>query len=443
MMAIVFGVLLITLLLLIMFTSYRRYRDVFSPMFFYALFQLLRYVPGILTKEREMGVSFTTDNLTRFFIIEVIAVLSVRLGFYIHNHYFYHKSIIYVEKNRKPDGRVPHYLIILIYLIGLYGRIRVILAAGGLRYVLGNTREVYLSSGAGSGYTSLLEQLMLVGIIMQIKMISDIPKNLSVNRTKNYILLMIMIALSMMSYLIYSRRSPALELLMFVVFAYHYLIKEIRIADIIKPRVLMLMAAIIAIVVVMPSIRSGNTASLSLFKASSVFDEFSYLGRDVGCYEYFSNHEKWLGKSYINLLMAPIPSALMVNKPPVDDGLYLCNIIHGYEVAPPMPASQLPFYNSYPFSTQGILYANFGIIGVIIGEIIMGAIYGRVYKMLRNTRSDYMVIAFQLVIYQLELSTLSIVQTLIPLLITFFAYKLFKGFKLCKVVDYTYQTRGS
>lgn len=431
-MGVLFGLILLGILSIVFFVSYWNNRDLFSPLCFFSLFQALRYIPGLLWKDKEMEVSFTDSNLARFFIVELVAIFSVCLGYYLHNHFFYRRNVKYVEKNRGKKENAPLLLIIIIYLIGLYGRLRLIISSGGLLFIINNTHRAYIDSGAGSGYTSMLEQLMLVGIIMQIRYISCIPKENRYKRVINSIICIVMMALSMGSYLIYSRRSPALELLMIAVFAYNYLIREIRIRDIIKPKVLLVVLTVFLIVVIMPYIRSGSSISISTVKEASVFNEFSYLGRDVGCYEHFSQNDKWYGKSYINLLTSPIPSAIMENKPPVDDGMYLCNILRGYDVAPPAPVSQLPVYSSYPFSTQGIMYANFGIFGVLFGELIMGAIYGRIYKILRNTKSEYMVIVFQLVIYQLELSTLSIVQTLIPLLTTYVAFKFFKGIRIAK-----------
>ena len=434
-MQILIGVTLTAFLVFIVIVSYRRTKDVFSPLVFFGFFQILRYCTGLFYKTEEMGVRFEDDNLLRFFFIESIAIWSLLIGYYIHQKYFYHPSIVYEEKFQKQQRQIPGWVIFLVYLVGLSGRIRGIVSYGGLGFVLGNTRQVYLSGNVGSGYSSLLDQLMIVGIIMQMKRISGLENANSLKRIISYFLLLIMIGISMGSYLIYSRRSPALELLMLVIFAYNYLIKGIRIKDAIKPRTILIFIAIISIIVVMPAIRQGQNA---VFRATNILDEFSYLGRDIGSYEYFSQNEKWFGKSYTSLIFAPIPSALYENKPPVDDGMYLYNILRGNAITPPVPVNNIAFYNSYPFSTQGILYANFGVLGVIIGELLMGFLYARTYKKLLNTRSDFMVIAYQLVIYQLELSSLSIVQTLIPLIVSFIVYKVVTGFKIYKVrVNYS------
>lgn len=429
-MQILIGITLTLFLSVIVIVSYRRTKDVFSPLVFFGFFQILRYCTGLFYKKEEMGVVFDESDLLRFFAIESLAIWSVLLGYYIHQRYFYHPSIVYEERFQKQQRQIPGWVVFVVYLIGVLGRIRGILAFGGLGYVLNNTRLVYLSGNVGSGYSSLLDQLMIVGIIMQMKRISDMSIIKNSKRNYAYFSLFIMISLSMTSYLIYSRRSPALELLMIVIFAYNYLIKPIKFREILRPRTLFIIFAIIAIIVIMPAIRQGENA---VFKISNVLDEFSYLGRDIGDYKYFSQNEKWLGKSYSSLFLAPIPSAIYENKPPVDDGMYLYNILRGISVTPPMPVKSIPYYNSYPFSTQGILYANFGIVGVIFGEVLMGFIYARTYKKLINTRSDFMVIAYQLVIYQLELSSLSIVQTLIPLIVSFAVYKLITGFKIYKV----------
>ncbi len=417
------------LLLLVFLYSYKRNKDIFSPLCLFSILQFLQYIPTIFYKTKESNVDFSEADVFLFFIVEIVAIFSLIFGYYIYQKYFNNRHIVYVEYYNKPNGVIPIWTILLIFSVGIYSRIRMILSAGGLAYILNNTQLAYRSSMAGSGYSSILSQLMVVAIIMAMNRLAKIPKEQNGRRIINILLIITMMVLSMFSYLVYSRRSPALEILIYVIFAYHYLIKNIKISDIIKPKVIVVSLLVFLIIIFMPAIRQGNKAKVNV---TSLLSELSYFGRDLGTYDHFKNEELWFGKSYYGLFTAVVPSSIMSDKLPIDDGLYLCNMLYGYNITPPIPTSNIPFYNSIPFSTQGSLFANFGIVGVILGEMMLGMIYAKTYKKLKNTKSDYYVIVYQLVIYQLALTTLDIVQTLIPLLVARLVYVIYKGMRIKK-----------
>lgn len=122
--------------------------------------------------------------------------------------------------------------------------------------------------------------------------------------------------------------------------------------------------------------------------------------------------------------MAPIPAAFLNDKPPVDEGLYLANLIMGYESSP--PETRFSYEASIPFDNQGIMYANFGIVGLFLGGLLIGIVYGYTYKLLlSNDYHPLVVVISQVILYNFSLTSHDMVNVLtligfmlIPLLIT-------------------------
>ena len=96
--------------------------------------------------------------------------------------------------------------------------------------------------------------------------------------------------------------------------------------------------------------------------------------------------------------------------------------MHGYEIDPNLAMSNVPIKYSIPFSSQGCLYTNFGVAGVIIGGFLTGAIYHKVYSKLNTNKNGLWVLIYQLAVYEFEFTVLSIVQLLIPLIISVLVY---------------------
>lgn len=145
----------------------------------------------------------------------------------------------------------------------------------------------------------------------------------------------------------------------------------------------------------------------------------SYVRYFMALIEYFKSHSLWLGKSFLGLITAIIPSSLFPGKPPVDDGTYLYSICKGRtDIVPPMPFNQLNG-SSLPLETFGSMYANFGVIGLFIGMTILGVIYGYSYrKMKRNSYSLFSVVIYTQIIFTFQLSTLRMFQ-LFELIVVF------------------------
>lgn len=78
----------------------------------------------------------------------------------------------------------------------------------------------------------------------------------------------------------------------------------------------------------------------------------------------------WYGSSFRDLFTGIIPSSIYPNKPPLEEGVYIYNIINGVYVKPSVPASSL-YMSAWPIDTIGVMYVNFHYIGCIFGAYIV------------------------------------------------------------------------
>jgi hypothetical protein len=79
------------------------------------------------------------------------------------------------------------------------------------------------------------------------------------------------------------------------------------------------------------------------------------------------------------------------------------------------------------------MYANFGIIGLVIGAVILGIIYEYFYMLLKDTEYNiFTIFVYHTIINTLALSSKNITQTIIPIGLLIISFKIFTGIKLKK-----------
>lgn len=116
------------------------------------------------------------------------------------------------------------------------------------------------------------------------------------------------------------------------------------------------------------------------------------MERDIVILGYFNENDFWYGKSYMGLMYAPIPRSIFPEKPPVDSGMYLRSIADGNKITPPMPVNQLSG-SSWP-EHNWVGYMNFGLFGLIFINYLSGYIYGSIYKFVRNNYFNIFLTSF-------------------------------------------------
>lgn len=411
--------------LLVFVLSYKKTHDIFSPLCFYSLLQGMRYIPGVAFFPEHMNINLTLENVFNVVIINIVSLFFVVMGSIFYDNFIREDNCTYVIKS--ASDKYP-LLLLIIYLLGFLAQVIYIYKSGGLYQILYNLQGKDFAKG--SGY------LMSLQILMVISLACLIAKKRKIN-----FITIIGLLIYCLPILIFRKRSPILEAVIVLLMIYHYTIHKFKLRDFISLKSIIILFIIILFIVTMPLLRRINVLlSIKSIKAFielgienilNIFYELSYTARDAFIYEHFNISNEYHGSRIINLIFSPIPSRLWNDKPIVDDGMYLCNYVYGFYIKP--PSSDLPIINSYPFSTQGSLYAGWGLLGVIIGHFLLGLIYYHAYHELIKKNCIYYILIYQLIIYQLEFSVLSIVQTLTPLVIYFILFKLFLRMKIIKI----------
>lgn len=217
-------------------------------------------------------------------------------------------------------------------------------------------------------------------------------------------------------------RKAVVLLLFEAITIYHYTVRPISINKILAPKYIILFLFIALFFVTFVQFRTEGALEkfiedpIAFFKSNNqgvirVFTSESYVPFYMFIIKHFDNASFWHGSSYLGLLTAIIPSSLFAAKPPVDDGMYLYSICQGRtDIHPVMRTSELNG-SSYPLETFGAAYANFGIVGLMIGMLLLGIVISFFYRKLNKTQySFFSIIIYSQVIFGFEFSTLRIFQ---------------------------------
>jgi len=98
------------------------------------------------------------------------------------------------------------------------------------------------------------------------------------------------------------------------------------------------------------------------------------------------------------------------------------------------------YKSSFPFSNQGILFANFGIIGLIIGSICLGYVYGHMYKILVSSEHNVVaVIVSQVILYNFAFTSHDMVMVLSLIGYLIIPLILFGKLRLCRYFSKNYK----
>lgn len=94
------------------------------------------------------------------------------------------------------------------------------------------------------------------------------------------------------------------------------------------------------------------------------------------------------GATYVRALAMPIPRAIWPEKPHVDESGLIGRALYGDD------------YYGLPVGTEGVLYLNFHLPGVLFGMFFLGAVHRRIYERLRQSSdSPAVVILYAVALY--------------------------------------------
>ncbi|MBM7661722.1 oligosaccharide repeat unit polymerase [Bacillus mesophilus] len=395
--------------------------DLLSPLMISCFFLVLTTVPYLLS------ISINNDvinhNISRHFqyneldqiisfygLVQIIGFIGLLFGlkFRIPNAFI---SSIPVLKFK--ESRIRYNTIFLTSgLIGLFGYLIFLNDIGGFYFLINNLQH-RAEFTSGNGYTLVLFIFLNISVytfIYTFKFKKNILK---------YIILFLLILLVSFTLSTLGGRKPTLQFLVTCVIVWHYGVVRIKKVPL---KTFLLVPILLIYIVVIPILRSpdgfenlvNNPTHIYndvIESTGSVFQQISYVDHYLFITNHFDLKNIWLGRSYVDLLIAPIPSRLYSDKPPVDEGVYLRTLVDGQDVIPSVPFNRL-FPSSLPTETLGTMFMNFWIPGVFLGMYILGMIYKISYLYMKRSNFNlFSIIIFGLIILNFQLSNLKIVQT--------------------------------
>lgn len=142
---------------------------------------------------------------------------------------------------------------------------------------------------------------------------------------------------------------------------------------------------------------------------SDIFMSLSYLDTYIFATQHYNAQNRHYGRTFLDLRTAFLPSALVVDKPPVDEGLYVRAATLGHRVEIGSPAWVYD-HNSWPPETFGAAMMNFGPLGLPLFGFVLGAVLGMALKYLNAGRGSNFALLLTVNIYlNFELSNLRVV----------------------------------
>lgn len=219
-------------------------------------------------------------------------------------------------------------------------------------------------------------------------------------------------------------RGPTIKLLILVLLTWHYCVKRITR---IPWKAILLLAFVVPYFFVVFLLRSQPGAvEVYLQKPSGIVEDameirreilqqISYVHQYLLITSYFNPSNMWWGKTFLDLIFAPVPRSIYADKPPVDDGVYIASLARGMTPQPLTPLRDLAD-NSLPPETLGTSYMNFWIPGVLAGMFLLGGVYKLSYRYMQLCGySPFSVLVYVNVLLGFHLSNLRIVQTMVTI----------------------------
>lgn len=415
--------------------AFMGYRDIFSPRVIFNLFAWVKNVPYFV----QIGDCYSEELQLMYFSMCFLSMIMVNIGMTAYEK-LKNRNMEYVYYNddisERKITRYYHFGII-IFTVGFLINLYVVLQSGGLYFVLSHLQargEIL----RGFGYATTFSKYMLVLSVILVEYYMFNKKN-----AKSKFVFCIIFAFSVFSLIVFGARKPALMLLILTIMVYHYCYKRIKWKNIITFKFLGLSSIVLLFMLMMPMLRYKDNSEIfmspivwlemAVNKFLDIFREFSYLTGVMFTYQHFNIDNYWFGRVYLNILYQWIPSSIFPNKPPMDDGMYLYNMMRGFSINPNMARIELFFQTSVPFTQEGALYANFGIPGIIIGGFIIGFFYKHIYRVMGDSRMYlFNIFVYQIIMFEFVPSVLHSLSPMIGISFAFIFFKVFLHMKYRK-----------
>ena len=410
-------------------------KDIFSPRFIFNMFAWLKNIPYVIDYISANRIS--DDTVESYFFFKFISFICVNIGITIYERNSTNIKYVYQE-NKQRDNSAYLRTGIIVSIIGFAVKIKTILEGGGVFYILSHI-QARKELMAGQYYNELFaNSLLTCGVLLTLLCY------LKEKNKKHLYIFIFIFAITTFGLIVFGARRPAMMLLLQVIMLYHFISSKIKIYSIFKIKSLITISAIALFVLLMPMLRSGSETDYinnptkwvegAVDNANTLFREFSYCDGDLFAFNYFKTHEYWYGASYLNIPLQVIPRSIYPQKPPMDDGMYLLNMMYGEKVTPNMATADLYFQTSVPFTLESSLYSNFGLLGIIIGCLLVGIFYQYVYKVLTACYCPIvMILIYQEIIFVFVPSVLHATSAIIICGVYWVIFKILFKFKIRRI----------
>lgn len=410
-------------------------KDIFSPRFIFNVFAWLKNIPYAVDYIRVNNIA--DETIDSYFFFKFISFICVNVGITIYEINSTNKKYVYLE-NKKRKNSAYLRTGIIVSVIGFVVKIKTILDSGGVFYILSHIqgrKEIM----AGQYYNELFaNSLLTCGVLLTLMCY------LKEKRKKNLYIFIVIFVITTFGLIVFGARRPAMMLLLQVIMLYHFISSKIRIRSLFKIKSIVTIFAIAFFVLLMPMLRSSSETDYinnpqkwvegAVENTNTIFREFSYCDGDLFAFDYFKTHEYWYGASYLNIPLQIIPKSIYPQKPPMDDGMYLLNLMYGEKATPNMATDDLFYQTSVPFTLESSLYSNFGLLGIILGCLLVGVFYQYVYKVLISCFCPIvMILIYQEIIFVFVPSVLHTSSAIITFCVYWIIFKILFKFKIRRI----------
>jgi len=402
-----------------------RSRQIFHPMKLWGALQVALVVPAAFLVARHpeylhQDVVAACENGVPIALANALAVYafcnaSVYLAYYLVVGKAPRASILF--KGKPSLGRIDSLFVVVVLLaMGLAGFIVKLSLAGGLSFLLENvSRRVELQRGLGP-LNIIVDTSFLIALLISIRRFSIRGASIDL------IVLILVFVLAAGTSTLFGGRKITLQLIMAGLIIYSAYRPTVLLFNI--RTLLVLCGVYLSTIVYFFTVlfyRNANDIGavadilpeiidMAMGSFADVLMSMSYLDVYIFIVAHFDASNFYYGSTFQDVITAFLPSALVSDKPPVDDGFYVRYATLGIRVEPGTPANLLTGYGSWPPETMGAAYMNGGLWAVPISGFIQGFVLARgfLYASIRSNSLVALVILVNLFL-NFEVSNLRIV----------------------------------
>lgn len=240
------------------------------------------------------------------------------------------------------------------------------------------TRAVFSS---GQGYLKLLVQLIVLPCTLLVVLLR--------NPRRSPVFWFVLVLATVMLTLFGSRTNVIFWVWIPVLIVYHYYQKPLRFsglvsiaaiilvfsAVVLRARMLSSQNMAVSLDEVTSSIEVGTVVNSAFTDRSTFFDVLVWVVDAVP-----ESASPWYGRTYLNLLVAPIPRSIWPEKP--------VGFTEGNIITQMMFGEELGRYHGTPPDLIGLFYMHFLFPGVVLGMFFVGIVHRAVYELLLRQKNN-------------------------------------------------------